>query len=83
MMSVQRLFRRNGETYNEKIKRLGIVVAEADAIMIGARAGLSKLAGFVYEGERFEKYFSDFKTKYGFIDIYSGEFWPYDTLEEH
>ena len=83
MMSVQRLFRRNGETYNEKIKRLGNVLAEADTIVIGAGAGLSTSAGFVYDGERFEKYFSDFKTKYGFRDMYSGGFWPYDTLEEH
>ena len=57
MMSVQRLFRRNGETYNEKIKRLGNVLAEADTIVIGAGAGLSTSAGFVYDGERFEKYF--------------------------
>ena len=83
MMSVQRLFRRSGETYNEKIKRLGNVLAEADTIVIGAGAGLSTSAGFVYDGERFEKYFSDFKTKYGFRDMYSGGFWPYDTLEEH
>ena len=69
-MSVQRLFRRNGETYNEKIKRLGNVLAEADTIVIGAGAGLSTSADFVYDGERFEKYFSDFKTKYGFRDVF-------------
>lgn len=82
-MSVQRLFRRNGETYNEKIQRLGNVLAEADTIVIGAGAGLSTSAGFAYDGECFEKYFSDFKAKYGFRDMYSGGFWPYDTLEEY
>ncbi|MCD8380686.1 MAG: Sir2 silent information regulator family NAD-dependent deacetylase [Lachnospiraceae bacterium] len=51
--------------------------------MIGAGAGLSTSAGFVYNGERFRKYFSDFEAKYGFHDMYSGGFYPYDTLEEH
>ena len=32
---------------------------EADAVVIGAGAGLSTSAGFVYNGERFEKHFSD------------------------
>ena len=55
----------------------------ADAIVIGAGAGLSTAAGFTYSGERFDKYFSDFGQKYGFHDMYSGGFYPYDTLEEH
>ena len=50
--------------------------------MIGAGAGLSTSAGFVYSGERFEKYFSDFGKKYGFHDMYSGGFYPYQTKEE-
>ena len=83
MMLTQKLFRRNEETYNEKIQRLGNVLEEADAVIIGAGAGLSTSAGFVYDGERFEKYFGDFKEKYGFRDMYSGGFYPYDTLEEH
>ena len=82
-MLAQKLFRRNEETYNEKIQRLGNAIAEADAVIIGAGAGLSTSAGFVYDGERFEKYFGDFKEKYGFRDMYSGGFYPYDTLEEH
>ena len=44
---------------------------------------LSTSAGFVYTGERFEKYFSDFAAKYNFHDMYSGGFYPYATLEEH
>ena len=83
MMSAHKLFRKNEETYNEKIQRLGKILEEADAVIIGAGAGLSTSAGFVYDGERFEKYFGDFKEKYGFQDMYSGGFYPYDTLEEH
>ena len=33
--------------------------------------------------ERFEKYFSDFRKKYGIQDMYSGGFYPYETLEEY
>lgn len=51
--------------------------------MIGAGAGMSTSAGMSYSGERFEKYFSDFHEKYGISDMYSGGFYPYDTLEEY
>ena len=63
--------------------RLGSVLAEADAVVIGAGAGLSASAGMIYTGERFEKYFADFRGKYGFRDMYSGGFYPYGTLEEY
>lgn len=59
------------------------VLDSADAVVIGAGAGLSTSAGFEYSGERFEKYFSDFAEKYGFHDMYSGGFYPYSTPEEH
>lgn len=55
----------------------------SDTIVIGAGAGLSTSAGFVYDGERFHKYFADFEEKYGFHDMYSGGFYPYQTLEEY
>lgn len=63
--------------------RLGSLLTEADAVVIGAGAGLSASAGMIYTGERFEKYFADFRRKYGFRDMYSGGFYPYDTLEEY
>jgi NAD-dependent SIR2 family protein deacetylase len=63
-------------------KRLKSEIQNADAIVIGAGAGLSTSAGFVYSGERFEKFFSDFKTKYRFKDMYTGGFYPYKTAEE-
>lgn len=58
-------------------------IQQADAVVIGAGAGLSTAAGFTYSGERFEKYFADFGEKYGFFDMYSGGFYNYDTLEEY
>lgn len=70
------------ETYSQQIERLITALEAADAVVIGAGAGLSTSAGFVYTGERFERYFSDFSQKYGFRDMYSGGFYPYNTQEE-
>mgnify|MGYP002557858083 FL=1 len=56
---------------------------EADAVVVGAGAGLSAAAGFDYGGKRFEKYFSDFREKYGITDMYSGGFYPFETQEEY
>ena len=49
----------------EQIERLLQEIKEADAIVIGAGAGLSTSAGLTYSGKRFEKYFYDFAQKYG------------------
>ncbi len=69
-------------SYSDSIEQLKKAIKEADAIVIGAGAGLSTSAGFTYSGEWFEKYFSDFGKKYGFSDMYSGGFYPYATPEE-
>ena len=68
---------------SEQIERLKAALQDCDAVVIGAGAGLSTSAGFVYTGERFEKYFSDFAAKYGIKDMYSGGFYPFATPEEH
>lgn len=65
------------------VSKLREALNSADAVIIGAGAGLSTSAGFVYTGERFEKYFHDFAEKYRFNDMYSGGFYSYNTLEEH
>ncbi|MFR5903174.1 MAG: SIR2 family NAD-dependent protein deacylase [Neglectibacter timonensis] len=65
------------------MEKLKYEIKTADAIVIGAGAGLSASAGFTYTGERFEKFFGDFIEKYGFSDMYSGGFYPFETLEEH
>lgn len=66
-----------------EIERLKEELEAADAVVIGAGAGLSTSAGFVYTGERFRQHFSDFEEKYGFHDMYTGGFFPYQTQEEH
>lgn len=67
----------------DKISHLKQELGTADAVVVGAGAGLSTSAGFTYTGARFHKYFGDFIEKYGFHDMYSGGFYPFDSLEEH
>ena len=71
------------EEYRQKIEALKTALEKADALLVGAGAGLSTSAGFTYSGERFEKNFADFHAKYGFSDMYTGGFYPYTTPEEH
>ncbi|MBR5721500.1 MAG: hypothetical protein IKX78_03335 [Clostridia bacterium] len=67
--------------YSDNIKKLKKSLAECDAVVIGAGAGLSASAGLTYSGERFEKYFFDFKEKFGITDMYSGGFYPFQDEE--
>ena len=69
--------------YSKKMERLKQELDKADAVVIGAGAGLSDAAGLTYSGERFEKYFRDFASKYGIRDMYSGGFYPFESLEEY
>lgn len=69
--------------YCDQIKRLKQALDTAAAVVIGAGAGLSASAGFAYDGIRFEEHFPDFIQKYGFCDMYSAGFYPYETLEEY
>lgn len=69
--------------YWDDAGRLKEEIETADAILIGAGAGLSASAGFTYSGRRFEEHFPDFIEKYHFSDMYSAGFYPYETLEEY
>ena len=67
----------------DNIEKLKSKLAQTKTVIIGAGAGLSTAAGFIYAGERFEKYFKDFADKYHFQDMYAGGFYPYETWEEY
>ncbi len=69
-------------TNENEIERLREAIKEADAIVVGAGAGLSTAAGLTYSGKRFERLFGDFIAKYGIRDMYSGGFFPFATPEE-
>ena len=66
---------------SEELSRLRRALDGAEAVILGAGAGLSTSAGYIYTGERFERYFGDFHREYGFSDMYSGGFHPYGSLE--
>ncbi len=68
-------------TRQENLERLREEIRTADAIVVGAGAGLSTAAGFIYTGERFETWFPDFIRAYGIRDMYSGGFYPYPSKE--
>ena len=57
-------------------------LAEAEAVVIGAGAGLSAAAGLRYDGERFTRQFADFIARYGLTDMYSAGFYPFPSEEE-
>ena len=77
------LNRKQQNIRTQPLVRLQLALQETDAVVIGAGAGLSTSAGFTYDGPRFEEYFSDFRQKYGFQDMYTGGFFPFASPEEY
>lgn len=72
------------QPYEEQTARAAGFLKEADAVLLGAGAGLSAAAGLTYGGERFQRLFSDFIEKYGsedMRDMYSAGFYPYPSEE--
>ncbi|SET18294.1 NAD-dependent protein deacetylase, SIR2 family [Olsenella sp. KH3B4] len=63
------------------VDRIADAVRDADAILVGAGAGLSTAAGFAYAGKRFDDNFADFRDAYGITDMYSGGFYPFPDEE--
>ena len=82
-MFFSRLTRQSTAAFSKQIDKLRAALDVSDAVVIGAGAGLSTAAGYTDSGERFEKLFGDFAARYGFTDMYSGGFYPYDSLEEY
>ncbi|MBR0189886.1 MAG: Sir2 silent information regulator family NAD-dependent deacetylase [Clostridia bacterium] len=68
--------------YSQETEKIKSAIAASKAVVVGAGAGLSTSAGFTYSGKRFHENFHDFEEKYGFRDMYSGGFYPYETPEE-
>lgn len=72
---------KGGGMEDAAIRRLKNEIETADAIVVGAGAGLSTAAGFTYSGERFQRYFFDFAQKFGIRDMYSGGFYLFPDAE--
>lgn len=71
------------KNFSESIQKLETEIETAEAIVIGAGAGISVSSGFVYSGSRFDRNFSDFHEAYGITDMYSGGFYPFPSIEEY
>ena len=82
-MFFSRLTRQSTAAFSKQIDKLRVALDASDAVVIGAGAGLSTAAGYTYSGERFDELFGDFAARYGFTNMYSGGFYPYDSLEEY
>lgn len=64
-----------------KIEKLRQALDDADAVIVGAGAGMSTAAGLTYSGERFDEHFADFRDAFGITDMYSGGFYPFPDVE--
>ena len=51
------------------LQKLRAALDAADAVLVGAGAGLSTAAGYTYSGERFHRLFPDFIAAYRFRDM--------------
>lgn len=67
--------------FSECVDRIADAISGADAVLVGAGAGLSTAAGFSYAGKRFDDNFADFRDAYGITDMYSGGFYPFPDQE--
>ena len=70
-------------SYLERLEFLRQAISEADHIIIGAGSGLSTAAGIDYAGEEFRCEFSPWIERYGFTDLYTSSFYPFETQEEY
>lgn len=67
----------------DQLERLGEAIAAAEAVVVGAGAGLSAAAGLTYGGQRFQRLFPDFIQRFGLEDMYSAGFHSFPDLETH
>ena len=70
-------------SYSERISYLRQAVQEADHIIIGAGSGLTTAAGIDYAGDDFRREFAPWIERYGFTDLYTSSFYPFETPEEY
>ena len=82
-MSIWSGMKRSTGDCSAQIEQLRRALEGAEAVLVGAGAVLSTSAGLTYGGARFERWFSDFRRKYGITDMYSGGFYPFDAPEEY
>ncbi len=70
------------QNFSNDLNNAKKLLSNADAIVIGAGAGLSTSAGLEYTGERLNTNFEDFVGKYNFKSMYEAAFHSFETPEE-
>lgn len=70
------------QSLTDRVTAIRAVLEKADAVIIGAGAGLSDAAGIRYSGSRFTENFKEFIDRYGMTDMYTAGFYPFRTEEE-
>lgn len=80
-MYLRNVTAKSTRNYLEDIQLLKEKIKNVDYLVVGAGAGLSTAAGFIYNGETFKKYMFDFIKEYGITDFYSGGFYPFPEKE--
>lgn len=71
------------DSYSARLEQLRRSLDEADSIIIGAGSGLTTAAGIDYGGEDFRREFAPWIERYGFTDLYTSSFFPFETQEEY
>jgi len=69
-------------SYESRLIKAKNTIEEAEYILLGGGSGLSSAAGITYSGKRFTNHFGPFIKKYGFTDLYTSSFYPFETEEE-
>lgn len=69
------------ENYSDNIKKLKEEIKMQMLLSLVLEQDFQRQRGYTYNGDCFDKYFSDFKEKYGIQDMYSGGFYPYPNME--
>ncbi len=81
-MAQQMIIQSTTGPYETEIQRLRKAFDAADAVLVGAGAGLATACGYAYAGERLDRYFGDFIRKYGVRDMYTGAWAPFTSWRE-
>lgn len=63
--------------------QLAQLIDAADAVVVGAGAGMSAATGFTYFGDRFTKPFADFIEKYNFFDMLQAFLADFEDIQEY
>ena len=70
-------------SFSERIESLRQALRSADNIIIGAGSGLTTAAGLDYAGDDFRSVFAPWIERYGFTDLYTSSFYPFESREEY